>query len=114
MSLAGDARALAIYRATPGRDALTGAEDGSGAPTADLIKQPDGSMGTSEKYRLLQALRAVWGADTTYLTGNAEIAPGSLAAAQGISVSVSGSPTAQTGATTASGPLTPQGRGRLT
>lgn len=114
MSLSGDARAQAIYAATPGREALSGTEDGSGRPTADLVRQPDGSMGYSEKYRLLQGLRAVWGADTTYLTGNAEIAPGSLAVATGVPVSTSGSALAQTGATTAAGPLRPDTRGKLT
>lgn len=113
MSLSGDARAQAIYAATPGRGALSGAEDGNGRPTADLVRQPDGSMGFSEKYRLLQGLRAVWGADTTYLTDNAEVAPGSLAVAAGVPVSTAGGPAAQTGSTTASGPLTPAGRGRI-
>ena len=114
MSLSGDERAFAVYRSLAGTQALTGEVDGSGKPLATQVRQPDGSMGPSEKYRMLQQLQALWGADTAYLTGNAEVAPGSLAAAQGVPVSVTGSPAAQSGFTTASGPLTPTGRGRLT
>lgn len=113
MSLSGDDRALAVYRSLANTQALTGTVDGSGRPTSAPVQQPDGSMGVSEKYRLLQQLQALWGADTAYLTTNAEVAPGSLAAAQGIPVSVTGSPAAQSGFSTASGPLAPTGRGKL-
>ena len=90
MSLVGNNRAQAIY------DALNTA--GSLAP-----------LSATEKTAFLNSLKTVWGADTTYLTGNAVVQPGSLAAASGIAVSTTGTAAAQTGATTAPGSLTGTG-----
>jgi hypothetical protein len=117
MSLQGNDRAAAIYKAIVAANSnvaqLSGAVDGGGIPTAAQVKQPDGTMGPSEKYKLLQGLQTLWGADTGYLQTNAEIAPGSLAAQQGIPVATTGSPAAQSGTTTAPGPLAATGRGKL-
>lgn len=117
MSLSGDERAASIYRAVaaqnPNIARLSGSVDASGVPTSSPVKRPDGSMGISEKYAMLLSLRALWGADTSYLVANTQVTPGTLAAQAGIPVSTSGSPTAQTGSTTGNGPLSANGRGGI-
>lgn len=65
-----------------------------------------------EKASVLTQLKTIYGADTSYLTGNAVIQPGSLITPAGAAVSTTGSPAAQTGFTTT--PVAISGAGVLT
>lgn len=118
MMLVGNDRAAAVYKGivagNPAVSMLSGDVGGDGLPTATKIAPPGGGTPDySEKYKLLLGLQQLWGADTTYLTSKAEIAPGTLAANSGIPVATTGGPAAQTGTTQAPGPLAAQGRGVL-
>lgn len=94
MALNGDARAQAVY-------------------TAIATADPNfGQLNSAEQNTLLSHLKSIYGADTTYLTANAVILPGSMQAPAGATVSTTGSAVAQTGATTS--PVTIAGTGNLT
>lgn len=76
-----------------------------------IAAQPNFSMlSNAEKTALQTQLIAIWGTgDLSYITTNAEADPGTFAAPTGIPVATTGSASAQTGATTSTGPLIGKG-----
>lgn len=88
MSLNGNNRAQAVYNAIQ-----------SSNPNFSQLS-------AAEKAALLSALQTVYTADTTYLTTNATIQPGSFGVPVGIPVATTGTAAAQTGATTAPSSVT--------
>lgn len=110
MALTGAARVEAIYSALaaqPRNNPVTGEQmrDAQGAP----VNMLDG-MNAVETRTLRSNLTALFGTDTTYLTTNAVILPGTMVAPPGATVQVA--VPAGTGATTGPSP-TVTGAGRL-
>lgn len=66
-------------------------------------------LNADEMQAVRASLRALFGADTNYLVQNTVVQPATLASPVGQAVAVTGSPTAQSGATTALGPLSGTG-----
>jgi len=99
MAMTTNARAQAVY-------------DSIASYNTDFNKLSDG-----EKTTLLNGLKAIWGADLTYIKGNADVLPTALSGLPfqnpiGQAVATAGSATNQTGTTVAPSAIT--GKGSLT
>lgn len=112
MALDPEARAFAAYQAlVANAGTLTGDVDAQGRPTATAVVRPDKSKGISEKRRIYEGMLALFGADTSYLTTNAVVLPGTMVAPAGATVQVAYP--AGSGSTTGPSP-TLSGTGKLT
>lgn len=85
---------------------MVGVDRGLAVYNAVIASNPKcAQMTQAEKDALKYNLQITYSADTTYITSNAQINPGTLASQPGQPVSTSGSPSAQTGTTTAPKPI---------